>query len=198
MDPVVVVHDARLLSVLVEDLAGCSAGHEVAVVGPAGVVVDEPGVDLGAELAEAVEASSVERGSPAFLQGGALESFAHRVVVRGPGWGPVMGDRAGLEMGVEGVAELGAVVSEDAGDVHTEATEFADHQVEEPFRDVGVRRSEEHVADRPAGGGVDRGELPDLPDAFEVPDVEAVQGHQVTGTGREVTEPEGSLPGHRR
>jgi hypothetical protein len=60
---------------LVEDLAGCASGHEVAVIGSAGVVVDEPGVDLGAELAEPVEASSVERGSPALLQGGALSVF---------------------------------------------------------------------------------------------------------------------------
>ena len=49
--------------------------------------------------------------------------------------------------------------------------------------------------DRPAGRGVDRGELPDRPDAFEVPDVEAVQGDQVTGTGREVTEPERAVSG---
>ena len=41
------------------------------------VVVDEPGVDLGAELTKGVEASSMERGTPALLQRGALESFAH-------------------------------------------------------------------------------------------------------------------------
>ena len=67
----------------------------------AGVVVDEPGVDLGAELAEAIEASPVERGTPAFLERGALEPFAHRVVVRGTGRGPVMRDLERLEVGVE-------------------------------------------------------------------------------------------------
>ena len=56
--------------------------HVVAVVRSAGVVVDEPGVDLGAELPEAIEAATVERGSPTFLQGCALEPFTHRVVVR--------------------------------------------------------------------------------------------------------------------
>src|SRR3954468_22029071 len=94
------------------------------------------------------------------------------------------------EMRVERCAELGSVVGEDTSDSNAEATQFADHEVEKPFRDVGVRRAEEHLADRPAGRGVDRGELPDLPDTFEVPDVEAVQGDQVTGAGREVTEPE--------
>jgi hypothetical protein len=48
---------------LVEDLAGCSAGHEVAVVWAVGVVVDQPAVDLGSELAEAIEASAAEVGS---------------------------------------------------------------------------------------------------------------------------------------
>jgi hypothetical protein len=40
--------------VLVEDLAGCKSGHEVALIRPAGVAVDESGVDLGVESAEAV------------------------------------------------------------------------------------------------------------------------------------------------
>ncbi len=93
-------------------------------------------------------------------------------------------------MRVEGRAELGPVVGKHPGDGDTEATELAADAVEEPCRDLGVRRSEKHVADRPTGRGVDRGELPDLPDPFEVPDVEAVQGDQVTRTGREVTEPE--------
>ena len=106
-----------------------------------------------------------------------------------------MGDPSLLEVRVEPFAELGTVVGEHTGDGHTEATQFADHQVEEPFRDVGVRRAEEHVADRPPRGGVDGGELPDRSDAFEVADVEAVQGDQVTGSGGEVTEPERPGPG---
>ena len=54
-------------------------------------------------------------------------------------------------------------------------------------------RPDEHLADRPAGRGVDGGELPDRADAFEFADEEAVQGDQVTGPGGEVTEPERPL-----
>ena len=95
---------------LVEDLAWCSTGHEVTVIGAAVVVVDEPGVDLGAELTESIEASSVECGSPAFLQGGALEPFADRVVVRGAGRGPMVGDPERVEVSIERGGELGTVV----------------------------------------------------------------------------------------
>ena len=90
----------------------------------AGVVVDEPGVDLGAELPEALETPPVERGTPTFLQGGALEPFAHRVVVRGPRWGSVMGDLERLEMRIERVAELGPVVGEHPGDADTETAQL--------------------------------------------------------------------------
>jgi transposase InsO family protein len=38
------------VTVAVEDLSGGAAAHEVAVVGSAGVVGDQPGVDLGAQL----------------------------------------------------------------------------------------------------------------------------------------------------
>ena len=44
--------------------------------------------------------------------------------------------------------------------------------------------------DRPAGGGVDGGELVHLADAFEVADVEAVQGDEIAGPGGPVAEPE--------
>jgi hypothetical protein len=67
--------------VFVEDLSGSSAAHEVAAVGSTGVVGDEPGVDLGAELGESVEAASMERRTSAFVQRGRLEAFADRVAV---------------------------------------------------------------------------------------------------------------------
>ena len=98
-------------------------------------------------------------------QRGALESFTHCVVVRGPGRCPVMGDLECFEVGVERGAELGSVVGQDTGHPDPETTQFGDHPVEEPFRDLSVGRAEEHFADRPAGRGIDRGELPDLPDA---------------------------------
>ena len=66
----------------VEDLAWGAAVHEVAVILAAGVVGHEPAIELGAELGEPVETAAVERGSPALLQRGALEPFAHGVVVR--------------------------------------------------------------------------------------------------------------------
>jgi hypothetical protein len=48
-------------------------------------------------------------------------------------------------------------------------------------------------ADRIPGRGVDRGELPDRPDAFELADVEDVQGDQVTRAGGEVAESEQAI-----
>jgi len=49
--------------------------------------------------------------------------------------------------------------------------------------------------DRVAGGSVDRGELPDRPDAFELADIEGVQGDQIARAGGEVAEPERPLLG---
>ena len=68
-------------------LGGGAAAHVVAVVAAAVVVADEPGVGLGLELADAGEAAAVERGAPALLQDGAVEAFAHGVVVRATGAG---------------------------------------------------------------------------------------------------------------
>jgi len=55
--------------------------HVVAVVAPAVVVGDEPGVGFGSELADGGEVTTVEGGTPAFLEHGALEALADRVVV---------------------------------------------------------------------------------------------------------------------
>jgi hypothetical protein len=68
--------------VVVQHLSWCAAAHVVGVVAAAGVVVDEPGRGFGLELADRAEPATVERGSPALLQGGALEAFADGVVVR--------------------------------------------------------------------------------------------------------------------
>jgi hypothetical protein len=54
----------------------------------------------------------------------------------------------------------------------------------------------DQAGDRIAGGGVDGRELPDRPDAFELANLEGVQGDQVAGPGGEVAEPKGpSLAG---
>jgi hypothetical protein len=79
-----------------------------------------------------------------------------------------MGDVERGEVLVEGGAELGTVVGGHTAHPYAETTELAEHQVEEPSRDVGVRGAEEHVTDRPAGRSVDGGELPHRPDDFEV------------------------------
>ena len=49
--------------------------------------------------------------------------------------------------------------------------------------------ADDQFGDRPAGGGVDSGELVDSADAFEFADVETVEGDQVAGPGGEVAEP---------
>jgi hypothetical protein len=69
-------------TVAVEDLGGGTAAHVVAVVATPVVVAEQPGVGFGLKLADRGEAASVERRSPALLQGGAVEAFAHGVVVR--------------------------------------------------------------------------------------------------------------------
>src|SRR5690606_16795313 len=100
-----------------EDLVGRAASHEVAVVAAPGVVVHEPGVDLGLELSGAGEAPAVERGAPALLEGGALEAFTHGVVVRRPGRDPDVGQSLGRDGGAEGAGlVLGAVVGEHGPD----------------------------------------------------------------------------------
>lgn len=89
-----------------EDLFRGAAAHEVAVVAAPVVIAVQPGVGFDLELADGAEPATVERWSPAFLQGGALEAFAHRVVVGAAGRDPVVDD-----------AELGEVVTEPEGDV---------------------------------------------------------------------------------
>ena len=100
------------LMVVVEgqELGGGAAAHVVAVFAASLLVVDEPGVDLGLELADAGEAAPVERGSPALLQSGALEAFADGVVVGRAGRDATVADAAVLKVAGEGASgELGAV-----------------------------------------------------------------------------------------
>src|SRR5690606_9734541 len=97
-----------------EHLGGGAAAHVVAVVAAPVVVVHEPGVDLGLELAGAGEPAPVERGAPALLQSGPVEAFAHGVVVRGAGRDPHVGEALGGDGGAEGAGVvLGSVVGQD-------------------------------------------------------------------------------------
>src|SRR4051812_41785585 len=122
----------RLVVVQGQELGGGAAAHVVAVVAAPLVVVHEPGVDLGLELTDAGEAASVERGAPAFLEGGALEPFAHGVVVGRPGWDPLVVEALGDEGGAERAGGVfGAVVAEHGPDLDAEALVAADHLLEE-------------------------------------------------------------------
>src|SRR4051794_38842522 len=97
------------------------------------VVAVQPGVGFGLQLADGPEASAVERWSPAFLQGGALEPFAHGVVVRRPWRDAVVDQAEGAEVVPEpqGVV-FGTVVAEHGPDRPAEATEVALHVGDEP------------------------------------------------------------------
>ena len=55
--------------------------HVVAVVAPAVVIGDEPGVGFGLELADGGEVPAVKGRAPALLEHGALEPLTDRVVV---------------------------------------------------------------------------------------------------------------------
>jgi hypothetical protein len=60
---------------------------------------------------------------------------------------------------------------------------------------LGALVADEEPTDRPPGGGVDGGELPDGAHALELAHVEGVQGHQIPWSGGEVAEPERPLLG---
>ena len=62
-------------------MVGASVLHVVGPVASAGVVVLDPGLELGVESVDAGEELAVERHSEELVQHGAMESFAHGVVV---------------------------------------------------------------------------------------------------------------------
>src|SRR5690606_1006649 len=138
--------------------------------------------------------------------GGAVEAFAYRAVVRRPGRDPQVADAFGGEVRAEALGEvLGAVVGRHRTHARAEAAVAAHDVVEEADRVGGGDRAQHDHHDRPAGRGVDGGELVHLANALQVPDVEAVDRDQVTGCGGVVAEPErfrfagrfGDQPGRR-
>ena len=71
-------HAALVSLVVVEDLLRGAAAHVVAVVAPAAVVGDEPGIGFGLELADRGEVTAVEGRAPALLEDGARGSARPR------------------------------------------------------------------------------------------------------------------------
>lgn len=135
-----------------------AASHEVAVVAPAGVVVDQPGVDLALELTWAGEPTPVERRSPALLEGGALEALAHGVVVGRARRAAVVDQSLGRHRGCEGPGQvLGPVVGEHGPDDDALAGEATPDVVQVAGRGRPVAHSQHGHGHGPAGGGVDGG-----------------------------------------
>ena len=83
---------------VVEDLLRRAAPHVVAVVAPAVVIGDEPGVGFGLELADRSEVTAMEGRAPALLEDGAVEALAHSVVVGRAGRDPMVPDPLGRQM----------------------------------------------------------------------------------------------------
>lgn len=154
------------------------------MVGSGGVVVAEPGVGLGLELLGAGEESPVEGGSPAFFEHGLVEPFDDGVVVGGAGWDATMRDLEMLEMLDEASpGEFATIVREERRNGVAAVSPAASDQVNEADGDRcgGSPHGDPGVSD-PAVG-IDCGELPHLADAFEFPDVEAVETDQDAGSG---------------
>jgi hypothetical protein len=165
--------------VALHDGVGSAAAHEVAAVRPPGVVVLQPALELGVEVGEAGEVLAVEGRAVELLERGALEALADRVVV-GRAWrDAVVAHTADLEMLGEGLAnELWTVVAEHPGELGPDLGQAFGEVVDEAGRVSGRLVPGDQAGDRVAGGGVDGGELPDRPDAFELADIEGVQGDQ--------------------
>src|SRR5215204_6949150 len=139
---------------------GGAAAHERAVVATAMVVADEPGVGFGLELADGPEAAPVERRAPAFLQGRALEPFAHGVVVRAAGRDAVVVQAELCEVAPEAGGDvLRSVVVEHGPDRPAEVPEPSLHLRDEAAGVLGGDRAQDDLDHRPACRGVDSGEL---------------------------------------
>lgn len=79
--------------------------------------------------------------------------------------------------------ELWPKIDQYLGDLDVELGEPSDDQVQERRGSAGVLVVDQQLGDRSAGGGVDRGGLPDGDDPFVLADLEAVRGHQIPTNG---------------
>ncbi len=156
--------------VVVEDLLRRTSAHVVAVVAPAPVVGDEPGVRLGLELADGGEVPSVEGRAPALLEHGALEALTDRIVVGRAGRDAVMPDPLGGQGVDEGAGDVfGPVVGQDRPDPHSVAPIKAQRLLNESGRHFAGGRAEHDGDDGEAGEDVDGGELVTLPTPLSLP-----------------------------
>jgi hypothetical protein len=172
----------------------CPAPHVVAVVAPAVVVGDQPGVGLGPELADRGEVTAVEGRAPALLEHGALKALADSVVIGGSGRDPLVAQTLGDQVGPEvSCFVLGPVVREDGPDPHPVAPVVAQDLVDEAHGVGGVDRAEHDGDDRPAGEDVDGGELVHLAHPLELADVEGIHADELARTPAGQAEPEGLL-----
>ncbi|MDH5520326.1 MAG: hypothetical protein OEZ14_07325 [Acidimicrobiia bacterium] len=85
---------------------------------------------------------------------------------------------------------FGSIVTQDVGHGYPEAFHGAANLIDERNGHRRVDRSDHDPNDGPTGTGVDRGQLVDLADSFEMTDVEAVNGDQVARGAGPMTEPE--------
>ena len=96
---------------------GGPAPHVVAVVAPAVVIGDQPGVGFGLELADGGEVTAVEGRAPALLEDGLVEALADSVVVGRAGRDPLVTQALGHQVGPKVAGHvLGTVVAEDGAD----------------------------------------------------------------------------------
>ena len=80
---------------------------------------------------------------------------------------------------VEGALELAAAVGEDAPQRPAQPVQVRRHGAQEARGDRGSRLAEEERGPGVGRGGIAGGDLPDLADALEVPDVEAVHADEL-------------------
>lgn len=147
------------LSEAVEYDVRSPAPHVVPMVLAAVVVVHEPGVRLGLELADRGEAPVVEGRSPALLKNRAVEALAHRVVVGGPRLDAHMGQALRRQVGPEALRYvLGTVIAEHGSDPHAEAPVVPQHLADETHGVGAVHRSEHDGHKGSPGEDVDGGE----------------------------------------
>src|SRR3990172_10628184 len=91
--------------------------------------------------------------------------------------------------------ELGTPVGEDPSCGDPGCGEPFDDKVQEHGCRLGGVVTGYEIDDGPAGVGIDCGELPHRPDAFEFAHIEAVQCDQIPRSGSEMTKPEPPVQG---